>query len=275
MALIAMGAVELAPLPSPGFFTAVSSRCGCPRGLGVQSWPSPISFVFVTVSPFPMVPIQSVLLSVCQGTGWPTSFSGQRFFRCRSILLLVTCASSSETCLSIQGSLLCPFHGSTGLHLGLGSCFRLSPHSTSPREALTRRLTRPVFLSCLPRQGSSDCSLCLSRVGVCHTSPNVHPCAFTGGTVSRCAASLDIYLGFCVAGSLLLASVTSRSISVLRLASRELMALAAGSSSSLAQLVPEDRLRLRSIQLWLHRSSDRLVLEAPVSVSQGCLRDLL
>ena len=98
MALIAMGAVELAPLPSPGFFTAVSSRCGCPRGLGVQSCPSPISFVFVTVSPFPMVPIQSVLLSVCQGTGWPTSFSGQRFFRCRSILLLVTfCASSSET----------------------------------------------------------------------------------------------------------------------------------------------------------------------------------
>ena len=66
--------------------------------LGVQSWPSPISFVFVTVSPFPMVAIQSVLLSVCQGTGWPTSFSGQRFFRCRSILLLVTfCASSSET----------------------------------------------------------------------------------------------------------------------------------------------------------------------------------
>ena len=144
-------------------------------------------------------------------------------------------------CLSIQGSLLCPFHGSTGLHLGLGSCFRLSPHSTSPREALTRRLSRPVFLSCLPRQGFSDCSLCLSRVGVCHTSPNVHPCAFTGGTVSRCAASLDIYLGFCVAGSLLLASVTSRSISVLRLASRELMALAAGSSSSLAQLVPDDR----------------------------------
>ena len=178
-------------------------------------------------------------------------------------------------CLSIQGSLLCPFHGSTGLHLGLGSCFRLSPHSTSPREALTRRLTRPVFLSCLPRQGSSDCSLCLSRVGVCHTSPNVHPCAFTGGTVSRCAASLDIYLGFCVTGSLLLASVTSRSISVLRLASRELMALAAGSSSSLAQLVPDDHLRLRSLQLCLHRSSDRLVLEAPVSGSLGCLRDLL
>ena len=230
----------------------------------------------MTVSPFPMVPIQSVLLSVCQGTGWPTSFSGQRFFRCRSILLLVTfCPSSSETLFIYSRLSALSFHGSTGLHLGLGSCFRLSPHSTSPREALTRRLTRPVFLSCLPRQGSSDCSLCLSRVGVCHTSPNVHPCAFTGGTVSRCAASLDIYLGFCVAGSLLMASVTSRSISVLHLASRELMALAAGSSSSLAQLVPDDRLRLRSLQLSLHRSSDRLVLEAPVSGSLGCLRDLL
>ena len=96
-------------------------------------------------------------------------------------------------CLSIQGSLLCPFHSSASLHLGLGSCFRLYPLSASPHEALTRRLTHPVFLSCLPRQGSSDCSLCLSRVGDCHTSPNVHPCAFTGGTVSRCAAGLDLF----------------------------------------------------------------------------------
>ena len=251
MALIALGAVELAPLPSPGFFYSRLFVLWLSSG----SW-RPVMTLSHLLCFCDSVSISDGAHSVCA----PVSMSGDwmAYLVLRAAFLQVPVHPASRHpsalpllrhCLSITGSLLCPFHGSTGLHLGLGSCFRLSPHSTSPREALTRRLTRPVFLSCLPRQGSSDCSLCLSRVGVCLTSPNVHPCAFTGGTVSRCAASLDIYLGFCVAGSLLLASVTSRGISILRLASRELMAIAAGSSSSLAQLVPDDRLRLRSLQL--------------------------
>ena len=47
-----------------------------------------------------------------------------------------------------------------------------------------------------------------------------------------------------------------------------------GVLSSLAHLVPGGRLQMRSLQLCLHRSWDRLDLEAPVSVSQECLRDL-
>ena len=47
-----------------------------------------------------------------------------------------------------------------------------------------------------------------------------------------------------------------------------------GVLSSLAHLVPGGRLRIRSLQLCLHRSWDRLDLEAPVSVSTECLRDL-
>ena len=47
-----------------------------------------------------------------------------------------------------------------------------------------------------------------------------------------------------------------------------------GVLSSLAHLVPGGRLRMRSLLLCLHRSWDRLDLEAPVSVSQECLRDL-
>ena len=47
-----------------------------------------------------------------------------------------------------------------------------------------------------------------------------------------------------------------------------------GVLSSLAHLVPGGRLRMRSLQLCLHRSWDRLDLEAPVSVSQECLRNL-
>ena len=251
MALVAVGAVELAPLPSPGFFY---SRLFV-MWLSSGSW-RPVMTLSHLLCFCDSVSISDGDHSVCA----PVRISGDwmAYIVLRAAFSSgagPSCFSSPSAlpllrhCLSIQGSLLCPFHSSASLLLGLGSCFRLYPLSASPHEALTRRLTHPVFLSCLPRQGSSDCSLCLSRVGDCHTSPNVHPCAFTGGMVSRCAAGLDLSLGFSVAGSLLLASVTSRSISVLRLASRELMALAAGSSSSLAQLVPDDRLRLRSLQL--------------------------
>ena len=47
-----------------------------------------------------------------------------------------------------------------------------------------------------------------------------------------------------------------------------------GVLSSLAHLVPGGRLRMRSLQLCFHRSWDRLDLEAPMSVSPECLRDL-
>ena len=47
-----------------------------------------------------------------------------------------------------------------------------------------------------------------------------------------------------------------------------------GVLSSLAHLVPGGRLRMRSLQLCLHRSWDRQDLEVPVYASMGCLRDL-
>ena len=47
-----------------------------------------------------------------------------------------------------------------------------------------------------------------------------------------------------------------------------------GVLSSLAHLVPGGRLRVRSLQLCLHRSWDRRDLEAPVFASMECLRDL-
>ena len=47
-----------------------------------------------------------------------------------------------------------------------------------------------------------------------------------------------------------------------------------GVFSSLAHLVPGGRLRMRSLQLCLHRSWDRQDLEAPVYASMECLRDL-
>ena len=47
-----------------------------------------------------------------------------------------------------------------------------------------------------------------------------------------------------------------------------------GVLSSLAHLVPGSRLRMRSLQICLHRSWDRHDLDAPVYASVECLRDL-
>ena len=130
--------------------------------------------------------------------------------------------------LSIQSAVLWPLHGSAGLHQGHGSCFRHSPFYGDPYETLSRRLARPVFLSRIPPQGSSDCSPALSRVGDCGQSSEIQPGSITGRSVSGGDYRHNIFQGFSIAGMHLQAPVNSRRISVLRLASRELMALAAG-----------------------------------------------
>ena len=130
--------------------------------------------------------------------------------------------------LSVQSSLLWPLHGSAGLHQGHGSCFRHSPFYGDPHEALPRRLALPVLLSRIPPPGSSDCSPPLSRVGDCGQSSEIQPDSIAGCPVSGGGYRHNIFQGFSIAGTHLQATVNSRRISVLCLASRELMALAAG-----------------------------------------------
>ena len=145
-----------------------------------------------------------------------------------------SCFSSSSALrlqrqgLSVQSSLLWPLHGSAGLHQGHGSCFRHSPFYGDPHEALPRRLARPVILSRIPRPGFADCSPPLSRVGDCRQSSKVQPHSIPGCPISRSDNRRPIFQGFSIARTRLQASVNIRRISVLRLASRELMALAAG-----------------------------------------------
>ena len=147
-----------------------------------------------------------------------------------------SCFSSSSALrlqgqrLSVQSSMLWPLHGSAGLHQGHGSCFRHSPFYGDPHEALPRRLARPVSLSRIPRAGFADSPPPLSLVGDCRQSPKVQPRSITGCPVSRSDHRRPIFQGFSIARTRLQASVNSRRISVLRLASRELMALAAGHS---------------------------------------------
>ena len=144
-------------------------------------------------------------------------------------------------CLPIQSAVLWPLHGSAGLHQGHGSCFSYTPFYGNPYETVSRRLASPVCLSGVPPQGSSDCPPTLSRVGDCGQPPEIQPGSITGGSVSGGCHRLHLFQGFSVGGMHLMAAVNSRRISVLRLASRELMALAtrrtffAGSPSSWRQ----------------------------------------
>ena len=132
--------------------------------------------------------------------------------------------------LPVQSAVLWPLHGSAGLHSGHGSCFRNAPFYGDPYETVSRRLARPVFLSGVPSQGSSDCPPALPRVGDCCEPSEIQPCSITGGSVSRGCHRRKDFPGFSVAGAHLQAAVNSQRISVLRLASRELVALTAGRS---------------------------------------------
>ena len=108
----------------------------------------------------------------------------------------------------VQGSLLRPFHSYAGLHQGHGSCFRHSPLYGYPHAAVPRRLARPVFLSGLPCQESSDRPQSLSRVGDRRQSPEIQPCTFPDSAVSGCRDRLNIFQGFSIAGSNLQAAVS-------------------------------------------------------------------
>ena len=124
-------------------------------------------------------------------------------------------------CLPVQSAVLWPLHGSAGLHQGHGSCFRNTPFYGDPYETVSRRLARPVFLSGVPPPGSPDCPPPLPP-------SEIQPGSITGGSVSWGCHRHNLSQGFSVAGEHLQAPVNSRRISVLRLASRELMALASG-----------------------------------------------
>ena len=130
--------------------------------------------------------------------------------------------------LPVQSAVLWPLHGSAGLHQGHGSCFRNTPFYGDPYETVSQRLACPFFLSRVPPPGSSDCPPTLPRVGDCCQPAEIQPGSIADRSISGGCHRHNIFQGFSVAGAHLQAPVSSRRISVLRLASPELVALAAG-----------------------------------------------
>ena len=277
LGLVTKRAVELAPLPSPGFY----SRLFVMRKTS-GSWHPVIDLStlnrFVDVSHFQMETIQSVLLSVRQGNWMASIYLREAYLQVpvhpesRPILRFVSnghvyqfkalCFGLS-TAPQVFSRVMAPV--SAILHsVGIHMCRYLDDWlvQSFSRESLLRDLKDSP--RALPRAGRGD------------QPGEIPPHSIPGGTVSQCGDQRPVFCGFSVARSHFQAAINCRRISVLCLASRELMAVSAGDAffSSLAHLVPGGRLRMRSLQLCLNRSWNHVDLSLPVAWSTECLQDL-
>ena len=274
LGLIAKGAVELAPLPSPGFYNrlfVVWKTSG--------SWRPVIDLShlnrFVDVSHFQMETIQSVLLSVRQGD-WMASIDLKEAYlqvpvhpESRPFLRFV-----QGSRFPIQSSVLWTLHGSTGLLSGHGSCFRHSTRYGYLHAQVSRRLASPVIFSGVPSPGSPDCPQALPRVRVVINREKSH----------LVPSQVVQYLGVVINTQSFVASPSPDRISRLLSTAGEFRSSASpparlwlsllGMLSSLAHLVPGGRLRMRSLQLCLNRSWDHVDLSVPVAWTASCLQDL-
>ena len=275
LGLVVKGAVELAPLPSPGFYSrlfVVWKTSG--------SWRPVIDLShlnrFVDVSPFQMETIQSALLSVRQGD-WMASID------LKEVYLQVPVHPDSRHFLRFvfrdrvfQFKALC---------FGLSTALQVFTRVMAPVSAMLHsmgiRMRR--YLDDWLVQSSSQASLLRDLQTVfqlCHELGIV----VNPQKSSLVPSQVVQYLGVVIDAKTFRASLSQERISKLLSTAKEFRSSASppaslwlsllGVLSSLAHLVPGGRLRMRSLQICLHRSWDRQDLEAPVSASVECLRDL-
>ena len=275
LGLVVKGAVELAPLPSPGFYSRLfvvwkTSGSWCPV--------IDLSHLnrFVDVSPFQMETIQSVLLSVRQGD-WMTSIDLKEAY------LQVPVHPASRHFLRFvfrdqvyQLKALC---------FGLSTTPQVFTRVMAPVSAIlySMGIRMRRYLDDWLVQSSSRESLLRDLQTVlqlCHELGIV-----VNPQKSNLVPSQVVqYLGVIIDTTSFRASPSQECISKLQSTAEEFRSSASppaslwlsllGILSSLAHLVPGGRLRMRSLQLCLHQSWDRLDLEAPVSASAECLHYL-
>ena len=242
LGLIAKGAVELAPLHSPGFYSrlfVVWKTSG--------SWRQVIDLShlhhFVDVSPFHMETIQSVLLAVRQGD-WMASIhlkeaylqvlvhpASRHFLR---FMFRDTVYQFKALCFGLSTAPQVFIRVMTPVSAILHSMgFRMSQFHD---DWLVQSASRESLLRDLP----TVLQLC-HELGIVVKPQEIQPGSITGGSVSGGYHRLHLFQGFSVGGAHLSVAVNSRRVSVMHLASRELMVLAtrrtffAGSPSSWRQ----------------------------------------
>ena len=254
LGLLAKGAGELAPLPSPGFYShlfVVWKTSG--------SWRQVIDLShlhrFVDVSPFQMETIQSVLLSVRQGD-WMASIDLKEAY------LQVPVHPASRRFLRFM--FRDTVYQFKALSFGLSTAPQVFTRVMATVSAILHSMgirMRRYLDNWLVQSASRE-----SLIRVLHPSQVVQ------------------YLGVIIDSTSFRASSSEECISRLQSTAAEFQSCASpppsfwlsllGVLSSLAHLVPGGRLRMRSLQLCLHRSWDRQDLEDPVYASMECLCDL-
>ena len=275
LGLVAKGAVELAPLPSPGFYSHLFVVWKTSR-----SWRPVIDLShlnrFVDVSLFQMETIQSVLLSVRQGD-WMASIDLKEAY------LQVPVHPAS--CHFLRFVFRDKVYQFKSLCFGLSTAPQVFTRVMVPVSAILHsmgiRMRR--YLDDWLLQSSSRESLLRDL------QTALHLCHELGIVVNPQKSNLIPsqvvqYLGVIINTTSIRASPSPERISRLLSTAGEFQSSASppaslwlsllGVLSSLAHLVPGGRLQMRSLQLCLHRSWNCLDLEAPVSVSTECLRDL-
>ena len=275
MGFIAMGAVELAPLTSPAFSSHLFIVWKTSR-----SWRPVIDLShlirFVDVSPFQMVTIQSVLLSVRQGD-WMASIDLEEAY-----LPVPVHPTSRHFLRFIFRDTVYQFQA---LCFGLSTAPQVFTRVMAPVSAILHSLGIRMrrYLDDWLVQSSSRESLLedlQTVLQLCHELGIV-----VNPQKSNLVPSQVVqYLGVVIASTSFRASPSVERISRLLSTAAEFQSCASptatlwlsllGVLSSLAHLVPGGRLRMRSLQLCLNRSWDRQDLEAPVFASMECLRDL-
>ena len=249
LGLLAKGVVGLAPLPSPGFYShlfVVWKTSG--------SWRQVIDLShlhrFVVVSPFQMETIQSVLLSVRQGD-WMASID------LKEVYLQVPVHPTSRRFLRFM--FRDTVYQFKALCFGLSTAPQVFTRVMVPVSAILHSMGirwRRYLDDWLVQSASRESLL---RV--------LHP------------AQVVQYLGVIIDSTSFRASPSEERISPLQFQScasppASFWLSLLGVLSSLAHLVPGGRLRMRSLQLCLHRSWVRQDLEDPVYASMECLRNL-
>ena len=274
-ALVAKGAVELAPLPFPGFYSrlfVVWKTSG--------SWRPVIDLstlnLYVDVSHFRMKTIQSVLLSVRQGD-WMASIDLAEAY------LQVPVHPDS------RGFLRFVAHGNvyqfSALCFGLSTAPQVFSRVMAPVSAILHSWDirmRRYLDDWLVQLSSRESLLRDLRVvlDLCHVLGIVVNPAKSHLVPSQVVQ----YLGVVVDSQSFRASPSPERVARLRSTADEFLFCAdppastwlslLGILSSLSHLVPGGRLRVRSLQLCLHQAWDRVDQSVRIPWTPVCLRDL-
>ena len=266
---MAKSAVELAPLPSLGFYSrlfVVWKTSGSWRPVIDLS----ILNLYVDVSHFRMETIQSVLLSVCQ-SDWMASIDLKEAY------LQVPVHPDSRCFLRFvaQGNV----YQFSALCFGLSTAPQVISRVMAPVSAILHSwgIRMRQYLDDWLVQSSSRESLLLD---LCHELGIVVNSAKSHLVPSQIVQ----YLGVVVDSQSFQASPSPERVARLRSTADAFLSCAnppastwlslLGMLSSLSHLVPGGRLHVRSLQLCLHRSWDRGDQSVRIPWTPDCLRDL-